>query len=110
MQFRNSPEHYGLLALSFHWLTVALVMVAWTLGTFDDVLPRGAARATGLFVHVTAGVAILTLLLCWAVWRLNDPPPPVEPSVLGRGEIVQATSSITRSTCFLRPSRLRALW
>lgn len=83
MQFRNSPEHYGLLALSFHWLTVALVMVAWTLGTFDDVLPRGAARATGLFVHVTAGVAILTLLLCRAVWQLNDPPPPVEPSVLG---------------------------
>jgi cytochrome b561 len=83
MQFRNSQDHYGLVALSFHWLTVALVIVAWMLGTFDDVFPRGAARATGLFVHITAGVAILMLLLGRAAWRVGDPPPPVEPSVLG---------------------------
>jgi cytochrome b561 len=83
MQFRNSQDHYGLVALSFHWLTVALVIVAWTLGTFDDAFPRGPARAASLFVHITAGVAILMLLLSRAAWRVGDPPPPVEPSALG---------------------------
>src|SRR6476620_128611 len=60
MQFRNSQDHYGLVALSFHWLTVALVIVAWLLRTFDDAFPRGAARAASLFVHMTAGLASAT--------------------------------------------------
>jgi cytochrome b561 len=62
---------------------VALVIVAWLLGTFDDAFPRGAARAASLFVHMTAGLAILVLLLGRAAWRVGDPPPPVESSGLG---------------------------
>ena len=45
-----------------HWLTVFLVALAWALGTFDDVLPKGGPRQSGLFVHVSAGIAILALL------------------------------------------------
>jgi cytochrome b561 len=62
MQVKNSPSHYGLIALSLHWLTVALVIIAWALGTFGDDFPRGPARVAGLFVHNTAGIAILALL------------------------------------------------
>ena len=62
---------------------MALVIVAWLLGTFDDAFPRGAARAASLFVHMTAGLAILVLLLGRAAWRVGDPPPPVESSGLG---------------------------
>ena len=62
MRFRNSPDGYGAIPQTLHWLTVGLVVLAWMLGTFDDALPKGAARAAGLFVHISSGVAILALL------------------------------------------------
>ncbi len=83
MRFRNSSSEYGGIPQALHWLTVALVVLAWALGTFDDALPKGAARATGLFVHISAGVAILAVLVVRLLWRLADPPPPPEPTVLG---------------------------
>lgn len=83
MQLRSSADRYGAIAQTLHWLTVALVVAAWALGTFDDVLPRGAARRTGLFVHISAGLAILAALAARVVWRLVDPPPPSEPTIFG---------------------------
>lgn len=83
MQLRSSANRYGAIAQSLHWLTVILVIVAWGLGTFDDVLPRGPARRTGLFVHISAGLAILAVLAARVPWRLVDPPPPPEPTMFG---------------------------
>ena len=83
MRLRNSPNHFGVIAISFHWLTVALVILAWTLGTFGDELPRGPVRAAGLSVHMSAGLAILMLLFARAAWRLGDPPPPAERTLPG---------------------------
>jgi cytochrome b561 len=83
MQLRNSPEGYGAISQTLHWLTVGLVALGWALGTFDDVLPKGAARAAGLFVHISAGVAILAVLQARLLWRLADHPPLPEPAVFG---------------------------
>lgn len=83
MRFRNSADGYGAIAQLLHWLTVALVAIAWTLGTFDDVLPKGAARAAGLFVHISAGMTILVALLARVLWRMADPPPRSAPTMLG---------------------------
>jgi cytochrome b561 len=83
MRFRNSANGYGAIPQSLHWFTVALVAIAWTLGEFDDVLPKGAARAAGLFVHISAGVAILVVLVARVLWRMADPPPSPEPTMLG---------------------------
>ena len=83
MRFRNSADGYGAVAQSLRWLTVVLVAIAWTLGTFDDVLPKGAARAAGLFVHISAGLAILVALVARVLWRMVDPPPPLAPTMLG---------------------------
>ncbi|MFO1160889.1 MAG: cytochrome b [Reyranellaceae bacterium] len=83
MRVRNSAEGYGAIAQFLHWLTVVLVAIAWMLGTFDDVLPKGAARAAGLFVHISAGVAILVALVARVIWRMADPPPEPAPTRLG---------------------------
>ena len=83
MHLRNSSAEYGIVAQGFHWLTVLLVIAAWLLGTFDDVLPRGSARAAGLFVHISAGIAILSLLVARFAWRLGDPPPPAAETPFG---------------------------
>jgi cytochrome b561 len=83
MRLRNSSQGYGAVPQALHWLTVGLVLLAWALGTFDDVLPKGATRATGLFVHISAGLAILPILIGRLLWRLADPPPLPEPTVFG---------------------------
>ncbi len=83
MQFRNSANSYGAVAKGFHWLTAALVILAWALGSFDDVLPKGPARAAGLFVHMSAGLTIIAALAARLLWRLADAPPLPEPSALG---------------------------
>jgi cytochrome b561 len=82
MPYRNSSNGYGAIALSLHWLTAGLIAIAWASGTFDDVLPKGAVRAMGLFVHISAGLAILLVLAMRLLWRLGDPPPPPEPNGL----------------------------
>ena len=84
MNFRNSPNGYGAISQAFHWLTAVLVVIAWALGTFDDALPKGAARAAGLFVHISVGLAILAILVLRLLWRLADPPPPAESARMGK--------------------------
>jgi cytochrome b561 len=83
MQLRNSTDSYGAVAQGLHWLTVVFVVLAWTLGTFGDDFPKGPARATALFIHISAGLAILAVLLVRLLWRMTDPPPPSEPTALG---------------------------
>ncbi len=82
MQLRNTAERYGAIAKTLHWTIAALVIVAWVTGTVE--LPRGAARAIGQFVHMSAGLAILALLAVRLIWRLVDPPPPLEITPFGR--------------------------
>ena len=41
MRLFNSAKDYGAIPQALHWLTVFLVALAWALGTFDDVLPKG---------------------------------------------------------------------
>jgi len=84
MQLTNSTDRYGAVPQFLHWLTVVLVAVAWALGTFGDDLPKGAARATGLFIHISAGLLILVALATRLVWRIADPAPPPEPNEFGR--------------------------
>ncbi len=83
MQLWNSPQSYGVIPKGLHWLTVLLVIVAWLLGTFGDELPRGGGRATGLFIHISAGLGVLALLVLRVVWRVIDRPPPPEITPFG---------------------------
>jgi len=84
MQSAAEIRRYGILPQFLHWMTVVLVVIAWTLGLFGDDLPKGAARATGLFVHISAGLLVLGALVLRLGWRVVDPPPPTEPNQFGR--------------------------
>ena len=83
MRWRNSTEGYGAISQMLHWVTVVLVMLAWFLGQFDHLLPKGAARAASLFIHNGAGLAVIGILLVRLLWRLADTPPRIEQTVLG---------------------------
>src|SRR3954464_5386235 len=83
MQIYNSSKGYGAIPQAAHWLTVILVAAAWTLGIFGDELPKGAPRAAGLFVHISASLAVMVLLVVRLAWNRTTPPPAAEPTGLG---------------------------
>ena len=99
MQLRNSAQGYGAIPKSLHWLTVALVIVAWVLGTFGDDLPRGTARDFGMFVHITAGLLIIGLLITRVLWRMVDPPPPAE--ITPFGGWIEVAGKLTHLTLYV---------
>ena len=92
MQLRNSLERYGAIPKALHWTIAGLVILAWALGTIAEELPRGLVRASGEFIHIAAGLAILALLVLRLAWRLSDPPPPLEATPFGRWGDWAATS------------------
>jgi cytochrome b561 len=83
MQIYNSSKGYGAISRAAHWLTVILVALAWVLGVLGDDLPKGTQREAGLFVHMSAGLAVVILLVVRLAWNLVNPPPPAEPTSLG---------------------------
>lgn len=83
MQMFNTQQRYGGVVQFLHWATALLVIVAWVLGTFGDDLPKGAARSAGLFVHISAGLAVLAIVAVRFLWRFVDPPPPPIETPLG---------------------------
>jgi cytochrome b561 len=78
MRLTNSTDRYGAIPQLFHWVVVALVIMAWLLGQFIDDLPHGA-----LSIHIALGLGVLVLLVARLAWRVADPPPEPEPTVLG---------------------------
>jgi cytochrome b561 len=76
MPLRNSLQDYGSVARFAHWATALFVVLAWLLGQFGDVFPRGEPRAASLFVHMSLGLGVLLLVVLRLVWRALDPAPP----------------------------------
>ena len=83
MRLRNSQDSYGLVPQALHWAVVVLVILAWILGTFDDAFPKGPARAAALFMHISAGLAVIVFVAMRLLWRIGDPPPRPEKTPLG---------------------------
>lgn len=83
MQVFNSSQRYGAVVQLLHWSTAVFVVIAWLLGTFGDDLPKGVARNAGLFIHISAGLAILAVVAVRILWRLIDPPPQPEATPFG---------------------------
>lgn len=71
----TSDNRFSATTRTLHWLTVPLLAIAWALGTFDEILPRGTARAAGLMVHISIGLAILAMLLARIPLRIASAPP-----------------------------------
>ena len=93
MQLTNSRAAYGAVPQLIHWLTALFVIAGWLLGQFGDDLPKGSARAFGLFSHITLGECVFALVLLRVIWRFANPPPPPEATPFGRFLEVGAKAS-----------------
>jgi len=61
-----------------HWLTLALLIVAWYLGdSLADATDESKATLAGYVVHIAVGVSILVLVLLQLLFRRKDGRPPL---------------------------------
>ena len=91
----KATEDYGPVAKTLHWVTVAFVIVAWTLGTFGDALAEGQPRDSGLLIHIWIGLTILVIAFVRIPWRVANPPPKVLSTEFGKW-LVEWTDPISR--------------
>jgi cytochrome b561 len=79
---QNPIRRYSNIAVTFHWVVVALVLTQVVIGfTFAELLPRGPQRAELFTWHKTLGATILLLTLARLAYRLRNPPPPFPPEL-----------------------------
>jgi len=65
----QTAQRYDSTTIWLHWLTAALVLILWLLGTNIDWFTRGDPRVLARSTHIALG-SLLALLLCWRiVWR-----------------------------------------
>ncbi len=71
----RSPQRYDSVAIFFHWIVAAFVLVtviiAWSVESIDDGDPKGAALA----LHKSIGTVIFVLACVRSTWRLTHPAP-----------------------------------
>jgi cytochrome b561 len=77
-------DGYGPVAKTLHWVTVFLVIIAWTLGMFGEEPAEESAQGSGLLTHIWIGLTILVVALVRIPWRVANPPPKIVPTEFGR--------------------------
>ncbi len=76
MRIRNTPDSYGIVAVTLHWLVAATVVGLFALGLwmveltyYDDWYRTGPA------IHKGIGILLLGALMLRLGWRLLGPQP-----------------------------------
>jgi len=63
------PASYDHDTIALHWLTAALVVLAWLLAQFIDDFPNGTPRTMARSVHIALGVMLALVLAVRLSWR-----------------------------------------
>jgi len=76
---RSTPERWGPITQSFHWLIAAALvfMVSWGLWMTD--LPVGVHKLKAYALHKSVGLTILAVASLRLLWRLGEGRPQLPP-------------------------------
>lgn len=85
MSLSNTPQSYGAVARTLHWLTALLILTAIPLGLIASDLPYDttealAQKAQTFSLHKTMGIAAFAVAVLRILWALTQARPvPVHP-------------------------------
>lgn len=83
MRLRNTPERYGLVAMTLHWLIALLIFGMIGLGWYMTGLPVGVRKIQLYQLHKSLGITVLALVVLRLGWRLANRPPPLPDTIRG---------------------------
>jgi len=72
---KSSPDRYGTVAVSIHWLTAILIVVLLGSGFNAADSAESAAKAQFLRVHIPVAIVVLLLTIFRVVWWIIDTRP-----------------------------------
>lgn len=76
MRIKNTSNSYGLLSITFHWITVAAVALLFPLGlTMVDLTYYDAGYKSYPMVHKSVGMLLIGITLLRLVWNLGFTMP-----------------------------------
>lgn len=80
MSLTNTPQTYGSVAKTFHWLTALLILTLIPLGIFANDLPYDtseelARKAWFFSLHKTLGITVFFVALARIFWAILQPKP-----------------------------------
>lgn len=75
MLMRNTAERFGLVAKTLHWLTLALLIAAFTLAVSMVDMPFSPRKLEFYSWHKWVGVTIFLVVLLRLGWRVANPVP-----------------------------------
>jgi cytochrome b561 len=80
-----APQTYDRRTIALHWITAALVVLAWGMAQIIDDFPRGALRVDARSVHMLFGVALAVVLALRIAHRAGAGRalPAADPGLLG---------------------------
>lgn len=92
MQWRNTPDTYGVAAKILHWGIVLLIIAQYVIIESAEDLPDGIEKLKTVSLHKSIGMLILGLALVRILWRLANrgnpapvPMPPLQHKVAAAG-------------------------
>ena len=78
---QDAVLRYSNTTVTFHWITVALVLLQAYLGFTFALSEEGPARDAVFIWHKTVGALILLITLARLAYRVKNPPPPFPPEL-----------------------------
>lgn len=75
MHLKNSDNHFGLIAIVFHWLMAVLMIGLLAVGLYMVNLPISLEKLKLYGWHKEYGFLVLALAICRMLWRLVNITP-----------------------------------
>lgn len=77
MQLKNSPEKYGAVTKTFHWLTGITVVCLLAVGLYMTRAEKGPALFQIYGLHKSFGILVLTATFFRVLWHVYSKKPPL---------------------------------
>jgi len=75
MQYRNSPDCYGAVSKTFHWLTSITVIALLCVGIYMTRADKNAALINIYGLHKSFGICVLTVTFLRILWHVFSKKP-----------------------------------
>ena len=104
MSLKNTPDRWGSLSKSLHWLIALLILALGIVGLLMGELPRTPKYFWVYTAHKSIGITVLVLVVLRLVWRLYAGAPRPVPGTPGWQErIASATHWLLYAMMFAIP-------
>lgn len=75
MQARNTPDSYGAVTKTFHWVIALLIICVLGVGLYMDFFATKLERFALMPWHKSFGITVLALAALRVLWHISSRPP-----------------------------------